>query len=744
MYIWQLLYKLMFRTNFFLAFLALFCFQFGYAQEQVSKKEIKKMLSQAAEALYALECQKSLNLAKNALNLAHDAKDENLMAKAYNIIGLNFEEFSSPISAISFFEKALDHATISKNDSIKLWANNNLGTVYSYKNSDFKRGIKYYLNALEFARKIKDSTEIVYTQLNICSAYFAENDFKNGIKYLEDSNIYVKKHGELEAKIHVFSMYGSYFSYLKQNKKAEFFFEQAIAIAKTSKQELISSNLSDVYFDYSEYFKKNNNPIKQLEYLKLHEDLDHQIYNEEKKNDVKDIASEIELEEYKREVNKIEGENKEQTQWLNASKLAVLFFLIMLGTLLLLIRSMRRNDKLREKSNQELQVANLALQKAKEEADNSNMLKTQFVSTITHELRTPLYGVVGITNIIIEEHKELADSPHLNSLKFSAGYLLSLVNDLLQINKIEENRITLESMIFNLPDEIKTIVDSLQFIARKNNNKLVIEIDTDIPESLIGDKLRLSQVFMNLISNALKFTKDGEVKIIADLVKTEGTKRHIKFQVVDTGVGIAKDDQVKVFEKFVQIERKEGDYQGTGLGLSIVKKLVEIFGGQIELESEEGFGTNFFFTIAFEADEKQKIEIINNIVVDLSTSYNYRVLVVEDNKINQIVTKKILETNHFKCAVVDDGYAALELLADNIYDVILMDINMPIINGFETSKLIRKKGITTPIIALTAFDKQEVVEQVLASGMNDIIIKPFEKSKLFQVIAGLVDTSETV
>ncbi len=721
----------------------MFSFQLVISQQQVSKKEINKLLTLAGEALYNLECQKSLKISKNALNLAYNAKDDNLMAKAYNIIGLNFEEFSTPESAITFFDKALYHAEKSNNDSIKLWVNNNLGTVYSYRKNNFKKGIYFYLEALNYANKIKDSTEIIFTQLNICSAYFAEKDFKNGIKYLENSNIYVKKKGNLESKIHVFSLYGSYFSSLKQNTEAEFFFNQAILLCKKSNSELIASNLSEVYKDFSEHYKSNNNAEKQLYYLNLHQNLENKIYNQEETKNVKDIASEIELEEYKRQVDKIEGENQTQTKWLNATKLAALFFVIMLITLLLLLRSMRRNVKLREKSNQELLVANLALQKAKEEADNSNMLKTQFVSTITHELRTPLYGVVGITNIIIEEHKELANSPHLNSLKFSAGYLLSLVNDLLQINKIEENRITLESMIFNVPDEIKTIVDSLQFIARKNNNKLIIEIDTDIPESLIGDKLRLSQIFMNLISNALKFTKNGEVKIVADLVKNEGTKRYIKFQVIDTGVGIAKEDQEKVFEKFVQIERKEGDYQGTGLGLSIVKKLVEIFGGQIEIESEEGVGTNFFFTIGFEADEKQKIEIINNIVVDLSTNYNYNVLVVEDNKINQIVTKKTLETNQFKCSVVDDGYAALDLLETEKFDIILMDINMPIINGFETSKLIRKKGIKTPIIALTAFDKQEVVEQVLASGMNDIIIKPFEKSKLFQVIAGLVNTSES-
>jgi signal transduction histidine kinase/CheY-like chemotaxis protein len=736
-YIWHLYFRMQAIKQLF-SILLIFFFQQIFAQNEISKKELNTLLNQAGTALYNLECQKSLNISKEVLKHANAANDDVLMAKAYNLIGLNFEEFSTPKSAIKFFNKALKHAEIAKNDSINLWVNNNLGTVYSYKNNDFKQGIKYYLDALKYARKIKDSTEIVYTQLNICSAYFAENDFKNGIKYLEDSNAFVKNKGELESKISVFTMYGSYFSHIKQNSKALFFFNEAIKLGQSSKSELIKSNLSEVYLDLSEHYRKNNDPIKQLEYIKLHQDLDRQIYNEDKKNEVKDIASQIELEEYQRQVDKIEGVNKTQTQWLNASKLATLFFVTMLVMLLFLICAMRRNNKLREKSNLELQLANVELKKAKDEADKSNMLKSQFVSTITHELRTPLYGVVGITNIIIEEHPELNKSPHLNSLKFSAGYLLSLVNDLLQINKIEENRVTLEAMVFNVSDEIKTIVDSLQFIARKNNNTLLIEIDTDIPESLIGDKLRLSQIFMNLISNALKFTKNGEVKVIADFVKNEGTKTFIKFQIVDTGIGISPENQTKVFDKFVQVQRNEGDYQGTGLGLSIVKKLVEIFGGQIELQSQEGIGTNFFFTIGFEADEKLKTDIINNIVVDLSTNTNYTILVVEDNKINQIVTRKILETNKFKCTIADDGYEAIELLKTEKFDIILMDINMPIISGFETTKLIRKNGITTPIIALTAFDKIEIIEQVLASGMNDIIVKPFEKSKFFQVISGLV------
>lgn len=714
--------------------------QFGFSQNQAStKRQIEDMLIEAGDAVFNLDCDKSLSLAKKALNEAHKIKDDVLMAKAYNIIGLNFEEFSDAREAIQYYDKALMHASKTNNDSIKDWIYNNLGNVYTYRNINFQKGIDYYKKGLDYSIKIKDSTEIVYTKLNIVSAYFASNDYKKGLEFLENSKKYVEDKGELEAKIILFSLYGSYYNHLNDYEKAESSYFKAVEYGKKNKVGIVDASVCEVYGDFAEFYKKNKKYEKAFYYLEKYKILKEKIYNEDRLRNVKIVGSEIELAEVKRQIDKVEDEKHAQSKDLKESKIIVLLFVIIFFILLLLLFSMYKNNKFRDKTNEELKLANYELKLAKERAEEASQLKTQFVSTITHELRTPLYGVVGITNIILDEHKELANSPHLNSLKFSAGYLLSLVNDLLQINKIEENRITLEKMIFNIFDELSTIIDSLQFIARKNNNKLIIDIDPAIPESLIGDKLRLSQIFMNLISNALKFTKDGEVTAIAKLVRNKGSKCYIQFLIKDTGVGIAKEDQSKIFDKFVQIERKEGDYQGTGLGLSIVKKLVEIFGGKIDLESEEGVGTTFSFTIAFESDDHLRNEIINNIEVDLSTSYFYRVLVVEDNKINQIVTKKILESNNFKCTIIDDGYAAIDLLEKEKYDVVLMDINMPIINGFDTSKLIRKKGIKIPIIALTAFDKQEITEQALSSGMNDIIIKPFEQAKLFQVIASLIE-----
>jgi CheY-like chemotaxis protein len=344
--------------------------------------------------------------------------------------------------------------------------------------------------------------------------------------------------------------------------------------------------------------------------------------------------------------------------------------------------------------------------------------------------------------MLLEEHKELAQSQHLSALKFSARYLLSLVNDILQINKIEENKVVLENLTFNISDEIMMIKNSLSFLSQKNNNKISVSIDPCIPEYLIGDKLRLAQILMNLVSNALKFTKNGEVEIVIKLSYSEAKMYYLDFLIKDNGVGIAVVDQGKIFEKFVQVGRKDEDYQGTGLGLSIVKRLLGLFGSTITLESCIGEGTSFQFIIPFEHDPKKTKKIIDEIEVDLTSNEVHKILIVEDNLINQLVTKKIIEKNNYICKVVDDGFQALDILEKEDFDLILMDINMPLMNGFETSKRIRLKDIKTPIVALTAFDKDEITDEAISSGMNDIIIKPFEPVKLFKIINYLIQEAK--
>jgi signal transduction histidine kinase/ActR/RegA family two-component response regulator len=704
----------------------------SFAQSKVpSKVEIKKTVNLAVKYLHSENFEKSLATARQSLHDATIIKDDYLIAVSYNVIAANLDELAEFDRAIFYYKKGLTYANKTNNDIIKNYINNNLGNVYCFEKKQYEKGISYYKKSLEYSQKAADSSQIVFTKLNIAWAYFDIGQFNQGYPYLKFINKYHSKFGDKSTVVVLNMLNGMYYANIGENTKAETYFLNAI---KYGNVEVDKSDLSYSHQEYSKFLLKKGDYKKAYQNLEIYNTIQEKLYNEDKLKKANVVGINLELDEYKRELDRIEIEKKLQSQSLRQSRIIVILFIIAFLVLLLLIFSLYKNNNFKKKINSELTLANEELLIAKEKADEASQAKTQFVSTISHELRTPLYGVIGITNMLLDEHKELAKSPHLSSLKFSARYLLSLVNDVLQINKIEENKIVLESLTFNISDEINMVKNSLSFIAQNNNNKIAINIDPTIPEYLIGDKLRLSQILMNLVSNALKFTNNGKIQVSANLVKAEGKTQYIEFQIEDNGIGIAAIDQDKIFEKFVQVGRNENDYQGTGLGLAIVKRLLTLFNSEISLESMIGLGTTFKFTIAFDFDPDRTNQIIKNIKVDLSSSQIFKVLVVEDNKINQSVTKRIIEKNNCSCFIVDDGYQALDILNKETFDVILMDINMPLINGFETTRKIRLKGIKTPVIALTAFAKDEITEEAISAGMNDIMIKPFEPLLLFKVI----------
>ncbi|MBC7845358.1 MAG: response regulator [Flavobacterium sp.] len=709
----------------------------SFAQPKApSKAEIKNIAKQAVKYLNEANFEKSISTAREVLHYATRIEDNYLTAVSYNIIAANLDEMSEFDRAIFYYNKGLSYANKTTNDTIKNFINNNLGNVYCFEKKQYEKGILYYKKSLEYSQKEADTCQMVFTKLNIAWAYFDIGEYKKGLPYLEYTNKYYPKFGN-ESTIVVQNMLnGMYSSYKGENKKAEAYFLKAIQLGKNNGSE---SDLSYSHEEYSKFLLKNRDYKKAYENLVIFNKITEQLYNEDKLKKADVAGIHLELDEYKREVDKIEIEKNIQAQSLKQSRIIVVLFILAMIVLLLLMYSLYKNYSFKKKVNRDLTIANEELLIAKEKAEEASLLKTQFVSTMSHELRTPLYGVIGITNMLLDEHKELANSPHLSSLKFSARYLLSLVNDILHINKIEENRIVLESLTFNVLDEIEMVKNSLTFIAQNNNDKITIKVDPAIPEYLIGDKLRLSQILMNLVSNALKFTKNGNVTVIANLLKVENKSHFIEFQVEDNGIGIAAVDQDKIFEKFVQVGRSENDYQGTGLGLAIVKRLLTLFKSDISLESEIGKGTTFKFTIAFDHDPALTNEIIKNIKVDLSSSQIFRILVVEDNKINQTVTNRIIQKNNCSCIMVEDGFQAIEILNKEVFDVVLMDINMPLMNGFETTRKIRLKGIKTPIIALTAFAKDEIIEEAISAGMNDIMVKPFEPIKLFKVITDQIN-----
>jgi len=718
--------------------LSLIPLNFVFAQEKtISKKEIQNKIIQARKELTNLDCEKSLRLAQEALSQAYTINDNLLIAKAYNVIGSNFLEFADTQKAKSYYFKALNYANKTDNDTIKDWVYNNLGAVYAYYENDFEKGIVYYKKGLVYTERTKNPIQITYNALNISGAYFDEGLFEKGLPFLKKAEKYLSQHNEIEARITLHSQMATYYSVLKQNEKAELHYQKAISYGENDRANLVDSYLAEVYNDFSIHYFKNKKYQQAYHYLDLHNKIKNKIYNEERSEKVRTYENKLEIDEYKRQIDFIEKEKLEKERSLQKTKIIGVLLFVILSILSVLTYTLFKTNKIKKKSFEELQNVNFELKKAKEIAEESTQLKSQFVSTITHELRTPLYGVVGITEIIATEHPELKGSEHLNSLKFSAKYLLSLVNDVLQIYKISEKKIILENAKFNIREKLESIKNSLQILSVKNNNQIVLKIAENVPKIIIGDSLRLSQIFMNLINNSLKFTENGTISVTADLIEKQGDFCLIKFQVIDDGIGISKEDHEKVFKEFVQIERRDDDYQGTGLGLPIVKKLVELFGGSVVLESEEGVGTTVSFTIEFETIDENLLEENSTNTLQLPDR-EIKILLVEDNKINQVVTEKLLNNFNFKTVVVEDGFMAVDKIKAERFDLILMDINMPKINGFETTKLIRALGVETPIIALTAFDKQEVEDQALQSGMNGTLIKPFEKEDLYGLITSLV------
>lgn len=718
------------RIRIFLLLLLLNCFcNSAIGQyEEIPDVKVYELIKKAKSDFKDSNFEKSLINSRAALNYASIKKNNYLIASCYKIIADNYNELSEFNRAIFFFNKSLFYANKTNNDSIKYCLYNNLGNVYCFEKKEFNKGINYYKKSIAYGLKINDFKQVYFTNVNITWAYFDIGNFKEGIPFLKYINMYQKRDGGKSTAIVVNMLNGMYLSYKNDYKNANTYFKKAIESGKNNSEK---SDLSYAHLEYSKFLTKTEKYKQAYENLSLYNKITEDLYSREKLKKASIAGFNLELDEYKREIDKIENEKIIQSQSLKKSKIIVVLFILISFIFLILIFTLYKNIVIKKKANEELL-------KAKVIAEEASLLKTQFISTISHELRTPLYGVVGITNMLLDEHKELSRSQYLSSLKFSARYLLSLVNDLLQINKIEENRVVLENSPFSIEDEINMVKNSLSFLSKNNNNQILVNIDPDIPEELIGDKLRLGQILMNLVSNALKFTKNGEVIIMASLVKIEQDNYFIEFQIKDNGVGIAISDQSKVFDKFVQVGRKEEDYQGTGLGLSIVKKLLQLFGSTISLKSDIGQGTLFTFIIPFQYNPAVTQIITDEIDFDFESNQLYKILIVEDNIINQLITKKIIEKNNYKCSVVNDGFTAINLLQKEEFDVVLMDINMPLMNGFETTRRIRSNGISTPIVALTAFDKDEIENEAFSSGMNDIIIKPFEPEKLFKIINNLI------
>ncbi|WP_091474628.1 ATP-binding protein [Flavobacterium swingsii] len=383
--------------------------------------------------------------------------------------------------------------------------------------------------------------------------------------------------------------------------------------------------------------------------------------------------------------------------------------------------------------------AKLTAESATQKAEEAVKSKQQFLSNMSHEIRTPMNAIIGFTKVVLKTELTAKQREYLTAIKMSGDALIVLINDILDLAKVDAGKMTFEKTPFKLNLSIKAMLHLFETKIQEKNLKLITNYDENIPEVLVGDPVRLHQIILNLLSNAIKFTNQGKITVSVKLVDENEEKVTIKFSVTDTGIGIKDTKIEKVFENFQQATSGTSRiFGGTGLGLAIVKQLVEGQKGKIEVESKLDVGSTFSFVLDFKKTNAEAV--LEPEMLELNTDVkDIKILVVEDMELNQLLMKTLLDDFGFECEIASNGKIAIEKLKEKAFDIILMDLQMPEMNGFEATEYIRKEMKSTiPIIALTADVTTVDVARCKEVGMNDYVSKPVDERLLYSKLIGIM------
>jgi PAS domain S-box-containing protein len=406
------------------------------------------------------------------------------------------------------------------------------------------------------------------------------------------------------------------------------------------------------------------------------------------------------------------------------------------------ITEQKKNEKELTEAKVFAEFATELAEVAKSKAEDAVKSKQQFLSNMSHEIRTPMNAIIGFTKVVLKTNLTDKQREYLDAIKISGDALIVLINDILDLAKVDAGKMTFEKTPFKMASSISSMLHLFEIKIQEKNLKLIKNYDQRIPEILIGDPVRLHQIILNLVSNALKFTNTGSITVDVKLLNQDEEKVNIEFSVKDTGIGIVDYKLQTIFENFQQASSGTSRlYGGTGLGLAIVKQLVESQGGSIEVKSELLEGSTFKFRLEFQKTHEIEVKETTNIEIS-DQNKNIKVLVVEDIALNQLLMKTLLDDFGFERDIASNGKIAIEKLEKNKYDIILMDLQMPEMNGFEATEYIRNEMKSTiPIIALTADVTTVDLAKCKAVGMNDYIAKPVDERILYSKIIGLAKKS---
>lgn len=606
-----------------------------------------------------------------------------------------------------------------------------LGVVYYSLEKDEARN-NAFLKAEYYLRNFGSNEENIDINFNLAVINKENKNWNETVKYsLQSLDLINETQKALVRRKYLYAFLAESYLNLEDLKQADYYLKKIEADVNLANDKplLIASyyglkgtlyQKKGMYKEASLLFQKSNEAYNKLSFERT----------KEIKASLKEKSNfqlqELENKKIIREIELIESNNRYKN------------FLIGLGSILflsLLVFSFVqfRNSRYRAKMNKLLQKKNNELQERNIQIKSALKSKNRFLDTITHELRTPLNSIKGASYLLSKEnenHEFLVET-----LNFSSDYLLNLINNVIEINILDKSQeITVHKNTINLSKLILNCSNSLS-INKKKEVEIITEIDSNIPNKVIGDSFRLSQVLMNLLENALKFTKDGFVKIKIQKVSQSEEKIRLKFNIIDTGIGINEDEIQKILEPFKHANTKvKEEFGGSGLGLTVANKILFALNSHLEIKSKRGEGTEVFFELDFipfhEKDDIASLEFFEEIID--TTKIN--ILLVEDNKINQAITQKILQSKGFNCDVANDGLEALNKVIENDYSLILMDIMMPVMDGFEASKKINEVKPYIPIVALTAVYEEVNKEKFEKAKIKEVLNKPVKIDLLYKSV----------
>ena len=743
------LVKIIHLKKFFCLILLITAFIIGKAQPLYKEvAQINDSVDYYLEiAIFNKEDKKSYNKAiiytEKAIDYAKNEKLEDKLGDCYLVLGRIYYDLNKLDDAIENFIRSINIYTKKEANYNLAFAYYNLGKCYLESNKIELSEI-YFKKATNIYEKLnlKDAIQLINLQKGIIQKN--KKQYETASKLFQNVIDSIETEALLDVEVEAYLLLGEIETEKGNPYKAIEFLESALKLNasgnnNTNLQQRILKDLMQAYKNIDQFSKSQFYAEK---YIQISDSIGN-FFNTSLYENAYD---KIQFDKQLQTIQKLDEEKKSQQKTLRFSKLISILSIALISILSLLSLSLFKNNKIRINTNRLLKEKNKELIKEKEKAELASKTRSEFLATVSHELRTPLNAINGITYLLLQENPKESQMNYLKSLEFSGNYLLNFINDILEINRLESDKVQIEKISFNINELVENLSTSFNEFTYENNVTFHVSIDKSIKNLIIGDITKLSQVLINLINNAIKFSKNGDVWL--NIKNTHQTENQITlfFEVKDNGIGIPYEKQESIFESFsqgsVEINRT---YGGTGLGLSIVKKLIELLDSTIKLQSEPNKGTAFTFEITFDKGNSLENTSSEEVTtrVDGKTFKNKNVLLVEDNKINQMITCKMLERKAINCTIIDNGEEAIEHLKTNTYDLVLMDVHLPGINGTEATAIIRTFDTKTPIIALTAISLNENREMLLSYGMNEVVTKPFVPEDFYTVLASyLAKTKE--